>query len=62
MFVQVDTNNKVETIMSWLSSYKKQETQTGLARRFGQRWTCVSLSFNNLQVLVKCQRLRDWMK
>lgn len=50
MFIHMETNNKAESIMSWLGAHKKQETQSSLAKRFGKSRTFVSLSLNKQSV------------
>jgi len=57
MFVHVETNDKAETIMSWLGSHKKQETQTSLAKKFGKSRTFVSLSLNKQSVSNASEQL-----
>ncbi|WP_367365891.1 hypothetical protein [Pediococcus parvulus] len=50
MFIHMETNNKAESIMSWLGAHKKQETQSSLAKRFGKSRTFISLSLNKQSV------------
>lgn len=57
MFVHAETNDKAETIMSWLGAHKKQETQTSLAKKFGKSRTFVSLSLNKQSVTNASEQL-----
>lgn len=57
MFIHAETNNKAESIMSWLGSHKKQETQSSLAERVGKSRTFVSLSLNKQSVTKASEKL-----
>jgi len=57
LFIHTETNTKAEAIMSWLGAHKKQETQSGLAKRFGKSRTFVSLSLNKQSVTKASEHL-----
>ncbi|KRM10180.1 hypothetical protein ABTQ33_07720 [Paucilactobacillus suebicus] len=46
MFIHMETNNKAETIKSWLANHRDLETQGSLAKHFGRSTTFVNLSLN----------------
>ncbi|WP_143463739.1 hypothetical protein [Levilactobacillus enshiensis] len=57
MFIHSETNTKAESVLSWLGSHKKQETQKSLANRFGKSRTFVSLSLNKQSVTKASEQI-----